>query len=54
MKNVKKIVIYAVITTIIVGGTVIVRINQSSANKIKPTTATVSSKKTVQVQEAKK
>jgi RND family efflux transporter MFP subunit len=53
MKNVKKIVIYAVIITIAVGGAVIVRIKQSSANKTKPTTAAVSSKKAVQAQEAK-
>jgi len=53
MKNVKKIVIYAVIVATLIGGVVIVRIKQSSANKTKPTTAAVSSKTTVQVQEAK-
>ncbi len=53
MKNVKKIVIYAVICVTVIGCAVIVRIKQSSVNKSKPTTATVSSKTTVQVQEAK-
>src|SRR5471030_2404 len=53
MKNVKKIVIYAVIVVIIIGCAVIVRIKQSSANKNKPTTSTVSSKTTVQVQDTK-
>jgi len=54
MKNVKKIVIYAVIVVTLIGGVVIVRIKQSSANKTKPTTAAaVSNKIAVQIQEAK-
>lgn len=53
MKNVKKIVIYAVIVATVIGCAVIVRVKQSSTNKTKPTTAAVSSKTTVEVQDAK-
>lgn len=53
MKNVKKIVIYAVIIAIAVGSVVIVRVKQSAANKGKPTAAAASITTTVQVQEAK-
>ncbi|MDR3596212.1 efflux RND transporter periplasmic adaptor subunit [Clostridium sp.] len=53
MKNVKKIVIYAVIVVAVIGCAVIAKTKQSSANKSKPTTAAAPSKTTVQVQEAK-
>lgn len=52
MKNVKKIVIYAVIVVTVIGGAVIVRMNQSTSNKAKTASTTVSSKIAVQVKEA--
>ena len=52
MKNVKRIVIYAVIVIAVIGCVVIVRIKQSSANKNKPTTAVAVKTTSVEVQTA--
>ena len=52
MKNVKKIVIYAVIIAVVIGGAVVAKTKLSSSSKAKPTQAAVS-KTSVEVQTAK-
>jgi multidrug efflux pump subunit AcrA (membrane-fusion protein) len=52
MKNVKKIVIYAVIIAVVIGGVVVARV-KLSANAKSKTTQTVASKTSVEVQTAK-